>query len=137
MTFGIISGFVTRNWKMILIICGAILILFWINSKTGLAQKYWNMIFTEIKDDREEIEKQIIEVVNQTADERDALKKKLAILQADKEKIQREKCDLENEMSILQGRLNAVVVPPASDPDAVVDAFNRVFGPGARVYNNP
>ena len=113
----------------------AIFVLFWLNSKLGMTKVLWNMVAGEIKDDRQDIEKDLIGEINRLADERDALKKQQAILKADRARIEQEKCDLENQMAALQGKLDAVVVP--SKPDAIVESLRDLGLGSARRRNLP
>jgi len=113
----------------------AILLLFWVNSRAQLTQRLWNIVAGEIKDDRADIEQDLIGEINRLADERDSLKKQQAILKADRARMEQEKCDLENQMAALQGKLDAVVVP--SKPDAIVDALRELGLGSARRRNLP
>jgi septal ring factor EnvC (AmiA/AmiB activator) len=130
-----VLSFLRKYWKWIAVAIAAILLLSWVNSRAQLTGKLWSMLFTEIKDDRDEIQKDLISEINRLADERDALKKQQEILKADRARIEQEKCDLENQMDALQGKLDTVVVP--SKPDAIVESFRALGLGSARRRNLP
>ena len=130
-------NFVTKYWKWIAVAVAAILLLSWVNSRAQLTGKLWGMLFQEIKDDREAIEKDLVGEINRLVDEKEGILKKLTILQADKDRLQKEKESLQNEKINLQNKLDTLVVP--SQPNAIVDSL-RELGLGsarARPRNLP
>jgi cell division protein FtsB len=128
-------NFITGHWKIILAVVLVVILLFWINSKAQVASRLWQMIFTDIKEDQKWIEEDLVKEINRLDGEREALLKKIALLQTDKAKLHDQNALLDTAKCALEAKLTSLFVPSAV-PDIVVGLREQGLG-SARARNLP
>lgn len=125
-------NFIKLHWKFILFGIGALVVLVWIGSVTGMNSKLYNMALDNLRQDQGKIVKILEEIVTEREKELATVYEQLERVKQQQAVAQAETERLKGKISELQAQRDNISIP--SDPDRLVDELHRMgLGSASRV----
>jgi uncharacterized protein (DUF3084 family) len=123
-------NFIKKYWKFIFLGIAVLLVLFWLNSATGVSKKLWKFA-------KEQMASREIEIVNMLEKENEKIEAERASVQKELNQVKKDRAakaiiirDLEEKNVKLKEDLDRITVP--TTPGELVDRLkSRGFHPGA------
>lgn len=123
-------NFILKHWKLLLMAVIGLVVLLYINSITGTTNKLYKMMLDTLRTDQSRVVSTLEQQLSNS-------EKEVAILQATREKLQKEKVALQvkadqssAKVTQLKGEIDALnkkykdYIPP-SDPNALIDSIRN------------
>lgn len=117
-------AFFSKFWKPIAIGIAVLLVVFGISFAYGKAGQYWKMLKDQIISEQRQIQDGLESQIQVLSSQRKNAEEQLIKLKAEREALKRKYAFLEGEKNELAKRLAAISIP--SDPDGIVREFQRL-----------